>query len=218
MKTVALIVAGGNGSRMGMDTPKQFLVVKGLPVLMHTLQAFNNAGCELVLVLPETQIGYWKQLCEQYHFSLAHQIALGGKTRFQSVKNGLDRVHPDCIVAIHDGVRPCVDKDTIERTIEGARLRGNAVAAVKLKDSIRQQVDQDNHSVDRSQFFLIQTPQTFQSNLIQKAYEQPEQSRFTDDASVLESVGLAIHLVEGNYRNIKITTPEDLLVAEVLLT
>jgi 2-C-methyl-D-erythritol 4-phosphate cytidylyltransferase len=217
MKSVALIVAGGSGTRMGATLPKQFLLLQGKPVLMHTLTRFNAAGCELILVLPESQISFWKSLCSEHGFSLPHIIISGGQTRFQSVKNGLAHITEDCIVAIHDGVRPCIDADTIDRTIEGAHKNGNAIAAVQLKDSIRYKTDEDNHSVDRSHYMLIQTPQTFRSALIQKAYEQPESSQFTDDASVLEQTGVAIHLVEGNYRNIKITTPEDMLVAEVLI-
>lgn len=217
MQLVALIVAGGVGSRMGADMPKQFLLLDGKPVLMHTLTRFYDYGCSLVLVLPEAQVEFWKKLCSEYQFTLSHEIVVGGQTRFQSVKNGLAKVQPESIVAIHDGVRPCIDHNTIERTMEGAQKYGNAVAVVKLKDSIRQHVDEDNHQVDRTQFSLIQTPQTFKASLIQQAYLQPEDSHFTDDASVLEKMGMAIHLVEGNYKNIKITTPEDMLIAEVLI-
>lgn len=217
MQLVALIVAGGIGSRMGADMPKQFLLLKGKPVLMHTLSRFYEYGCSLVLVLPEAQIPFWKKICTEHQFTLPHQIVSGGQTRFQSVKNGLAHIDSESLVAIHDGVRPCIDAETIRRTIEGAQKYGNAIAAVKLKDSIRQHVDEDNHQVDRSQYSLIQTPQTFKASLIQQAYLQPEDSHFTDDASVLEKMGIAIHLVEGNYRNIKITTPEDMLVAEVLI-
>jgi 2-C-methyl-D-erythritol 4-phosphate cytidylyltransferase len=217
MKTVALVVAGGSGTRMGTDMPKQFLLLEGKPVLMHTLEHFFAYGCELVLILPQAQFAFWEKLCADHQFTLEHTLVAGGQTRFQSVKNGLARIPEDCIVAIHDGVRPCIDSETIDRTVAGARKLGNAVASVKLKDSIRQFTDEDNHSVDRSQFVLIQTPQTFQAALIQQAYLQPENMQFTDDASVLEQMGMAIHLVEGNYRNIKITTPEDMLIAAVLV-
>jgi 2-C-methyl-D-erythritol 4-phosphate cytidylyltransferase len=194
------------------------LVVNGQPVLMHTLSRFAQAGCELILVLPQAQIDYWKQVCADFQFDLPHLIAVGGDTRFQSVKNGLALVPSNCLVAIHDGVRPCVDRGTIQRTLDGAALRGNAIASVQLKDSIRQLIDDDNHSVDRSQYAIIQTPQTFQADLIRNAYLQSESPIFTDDASVLEQMGKVIHLVEGDYRNIKITTPEDLHFAEILLS
>jgi 2-C-methyl-D-erythritol 4-phosphate cytidylyltransferase len=217
MQTIALIVAGGTGSRMGANMPKQFLLLKNRPVLMHTLSKFFEFGCELVLILPEDQFEFWKKLCAEHRFELPHTLVAGGQTRFQSVKNGLEHVASDTIVAIHDGVRPCINIETIARTIDHAKLHGNAIASVKLKDSIRQHSDEDNHGVDRTQFSLIQTPQTFRSELIKQAYLQPESSQFTDDASVLERSGQAIHLVEGSYSNIKITTPEDMLIAEALL-
>jgi 2-C-methyl-D-erythritol 4-phosphate cytidylyltransferase len=217
MKPIALVVAGGTGTRMGASIPKQFLLLGNRPVLMHTLERFHAAACDLILVLPEYQISYWQELCARHQFTLHHQVLPGGASRFQSVKNGLEKVPPDTIVAIHDGVRPCVDMATIHRTIEGARKKGNAIACVKLKDSIRKIDDEDNFSVDRTQFVLIQTPQTFQSSLIKQAYLQPESSQFTDDASVLEKMGQQIHLVEGSYANIKITTPEDMPVAEALM-
>jgi 2-C-methyl-D-erythritol 4-phosphate cytidylyltransferase len=156
MKPIALIVAGGTGTRMGTTIPKQFLLLNKKPVLMHTLQRFFENGCDLVLVLPEYQITYWTQLCKQYQFGLEHQVVVAGDTRFQSVKNGLELVPNDTLVAIHDGVRPCVDVATIQRTFEVASKKGNAIASVKLKDSIRKVDEKDNFSVDRTQFVLIQ--------------------------------------------------------------
>lgn len=218
MVKYALIVAGGSGSRMGSDIPKQFLLLHGKPVLMHTLQRFADAGCELILVLPSDQITYWKTLCSEYDFNIPHRIETGGATRFHSVQNGLIHVPAQSLVAIHDGVRPCIRKECIEEGFLLAARKGNAVAVVKPKDSIRVVTDEeDNHAVQRENYRLIQTPQVFQSTLIQKAYEQATHTSFTDDASVLEATGTAIHLYEGDYRNIKITTPEDIGLAELFL-
>jgi 2-C-methyl-D-erythritol 4-phosphate cytidylyltransferase len=217
MQKYALIVAGGNGTRMGTELPKQFLLLHGKPVLMHTMEVFHKEGASLILALPVHQFDYWKQLCNAHHFDLPHQLVAGGETRFHSVKNGLSLIDDDGLVAIHDGARPCVTKDVLERTYTGAEQKGNAIAAVKLKDSIRVTDGEDNHSVNREYYWLIQTPQTFRAKLIKSAYDIAAHDRFTDDASVLEAAGSAIHLTEGDYRNIKITTPEDMLVAEVFL-
>jgi 2-C-methyl-D-erythritol 4-phosphate cytidylyltransferase len=213
----ALIVAGGNGTRMGTELPKQFLLLQGKPVIMHTIEAFYFAGASLVLVLPKHQFGYWKTLCDAHHFNLPHQLAAGGETRFHSVKNGLELISDDGVIAIHDGVRPCISREVIEETYEVAQQKGNAIAAVKLKDSIRVSDGEDNHSVNREYYWLIQTPQTFQTALIKAAYQSASHAQFTDDAGVLEAAGSAIHLTQGDYRNIKITTPEDMQVAEVFL-
>jgi 2-C-methyl-D-erythritol 4-phosphate cytidylyltransferase len=202
---------------MGTAQPKQFLPLKGQPVLMHTLEAFHKAGASLILVLPADQVEHWKNLCSHYEFTLRHELTTGGETRFHSVKNGLALVPDDVLVAIHDGVRPCISQEVIGKAYALAAQKGNAVVGVKLKDSIRFSDGEDNHSVNRSNYWLIQTPQVFRSGLIKKAYEETSGEQFTDDASVLEATGTAIHLTEGDYRNIKITTPEDILVAEVFL-
>ncbi len=220
MNKYALVVAGGRGSRMGAEIPKQFLLLKGLPVLMHTLKAFRSIDdIHLILVLPEDQIMYWNQLCTKYDFSLPHQIVAGGETRFQSVKNGLQSISDsEALVAIHDGVRPLVSIDIIKESYKLAQQVGNALTIIPLKDSIRMQTDKGSVSVNRSDYFLVQTPQTFRLSEIKTAYENaPELNTFTDDASVIEAIGAEIHLVQGDYKNIKITTPEDLLFAEALL-
>jgi 2-C-methyl-D-erythritol 4-phosphate cytidylyltransferase len=217
MKKYALIVAGGNGTRMGTELPKQFLLLHGRPVIMHTMEVFHKAGASIVLVLPLHQSEYWRTLCVTHHFEVPYELVAGGETRYHSVKNGLGVIPEEGLVAIHDGVRPCVTTEVIERTFEGAAQKGNAIAAVKLKDSIRVTDGEDNHSVNRDYYWLIQTPQTFQSKLIKAAYANASHAQFTDDASVLEAAGSAIHLTEGDYRNIKITTPEDMLVAEIFL-
>ncbi len=221
MSKYALIVAGGKGLRMGSEIPKQFMLLKGIPILMHTLKAFRSIeDIHLILVLPKDQIAYWNQLCQQYNFSLPHQIATGGETRFQSVKNGLQFIPDgDALVAVHDGVRPLISIDTIKESYELAEKMGNALTVIPLKDSIRKQTEDGSRSLNRSDYFLVQTPQTFKINEIKSAYNSTHESNnFTDDASVLEAVGGKIHLVYGDYKNIKITSPEDLIFAEALLT
>jgi 2-C-methyl-D-erythritol 4-phosphate cytidylyltransferase len=218
-KEYALIVAGGKGTRMKTTVPKQFLEVGGLPILMHTVDAFfrYSDSIQVILVLPEDDLATWKNLCQQYSYQKPVTLQKGGDTRFQSVKNGLDKIEGDGLVAIHDGVRPLVSEDIIGASFRLAAVHGSAVAAVRLKESIRM-TDQDNtKSVDRSRFRLIQTPQTFEVNLIRKAYQIKDEPSLTDDASVAERSGHLISLFEGSYRNIKVTTPEDLILAEALL-
>ena len=213
-KKYAIIVAGGSGSRMKSDIPKQFIEVGGLPILMHTLKRFKEAvaDIELILVLPETQFELWEMLCSKYN-TVSHQIVKGGKTRFQSGLNGLNFIENEGLVAIHDGVRPFVSVEIIRESFKIASLKGTAIVSVASKDSVRVY----GQAVDRSTVRLIQTPQTFQIPLIKKAFETEELSTFTDDASVAEHAGFEINLIEGNYENIKITTPEDLIWAEIIL-
>lgn len=216
MNKYAIIVAGGRGLRMESNVPKQFLLLVEKPILMHTLEAFQRAikGIGIVLVLPSDQIKKWEFLVMKHSFNIEHRIVAGGKDRFNSVKNGLVEIPENSLVAIHDGVRPLVSKDVIIRSFEGAAVYGNAIASVALKESIREVNQEGNKSVDRDAFRLIQTPQTFKAALIKDAYANVEHSEFTDDAGVLENAGVKIHLIEGDYKNIKITTQEDLLFAE----
>ena len=215
MKKTALIVAGGNGSRMESDLPKQFILLAGKPILMHTIEAFNNCNVSnIIVVLPLNQIDFWKELCTEFSFNLAHEIIAGGASRFESVQNGLVRCNEEDLVAIHDGVRPFITAEIINNSFDTAAQKGNAVAAVRLKDSIRKVDLLGNKNVNRDAYFLIQTPQTFKCNIIKDAYQAQDHINFTDDASVLEANGHAINLIPGDYKNIKITTPEDLLVAE----
>ncbi len=218
-KEYAVIVAGGSGTRMNNQVPKQFIPIHGLPILMHTIRAFfdYSSGLSIVVVLAENLHMDWFRLCETYHFNIPVTLVNGGNTRFQSVKNGLNVIGPEGLVAIHDGVRPLVDKAIIGASFQLAALHGCAVAAVRLKESLRITDKDQTRTVDRSKFRLIQTPQTFQIQVIKKAYQQTEIASFTDDASVAEKAGYRISLFEGSYRNIKITTPEDLLIAEALL-
>jgi 2-C-methyl-D-erythritol 4-phosphate cytidylyltransferase len=215
----ALIVAGGKGTRIKSKLPKQYLELNGVPILIHTLEAFYRYSekIKIILVLPEDDFAIWNELCKQHHFDKPIILQKGGETRFQSVKNGLDKIEGSGLVAIHDGVRPLVSEDIIGASFRLAAVHQSAVAAVRLKESIRM-TDQDNtKAMDRSRFRLIQTPQTFEINLIKKAYLQKEDPSMTDDASVAEKSGHVISLFEGSYENIKITTQEDLIVAEALM-
>ena len=219
MKKFVILVAGGSGIRMGSEIPKQFLELCGKPVLMHTIQVFHEFDQEskIILVLPEDQQLFWKGLCLKHSFSLIHQIVSGGKTRFHSVKNGLSQIEGEGIVFIHDGVRPLVSRETLSRCLETAQESGNAIPVLPVTESLRKLEGNQNISVDRSQYFSVQTPQTFRSKQILEAFQQHFDPAFTDDASVAEKAGFPIFMVEGNSENIKITTPTDLIVAEALL-
>ncbi len=221
MKHYAIIVAGGSGSRMKSSIPKQYLELNGLPILMHTINAFysTDSNIQIILVLPPGDVSYWEDLCKKHVFTVPVSLAAGGASRYESVKNGLAQIQADdAVVAIHDGVRPLVSSDMILESFKTAALRGNAVTAVKLKDSIRMVKDGENMPVDRSAYRLIQTPQTFQLCQLREAYEQQfDPVLFTDDASVVEADGKSIYLIEGSYRNIKITTTEDLKIASYFL-
>lgn len=220
MKYYAVIVAGGSGTRMQSAVPKQFLLLNGLPVLMHTIRAFEQSCVTpvIVLVLPLTYHAYWQQLCDVHSFTTPHLLVAGGETRFHSVKNGIDQIPDnDALIAVHDAVRPLTSKQIIETSYQYAEKYGNAVTAVKSRDSVRQLVNCKSVSLSRDQIYLIQTPQTFRADLLKKAYEQPYSDKFTDDASVMEQYGFEIHLIEGNHQNIKITFPEDLIIAELFL-
>lgn len=218
MQKIALIVAGGSGTRMETNVPKQFLLLAGKPILMHTIEAFYNSEIShIILVLPLGEMEYWNELCQKNGFTIKHQLVAGGSSRFESVNNGLQYCNNEDLVAIHDGVRPFISKEIILKSFETALEKGNAVAAVRLKDSIRKVELLGNKNVNRDNYYLIQTPQTFKVELIKQAYAAQNHINFTDDASVLEANGLAINLIAGDYKNIKITTPEDMLIAEAFL-
>ncbi len=218
-KEYALIVAGGKGTRIKSKLPKQFLELCGLPILMHTINAFYRYSktISVILILPEDDFQIWEELGIKHQFTHPVLLQHGGETRFQSVKNGLDKITEDGLVAIHDGVRPLISEDIIGASFRLAAVHQTAVAAVRLKDSIRMTDQDTTKAMDRSRFRLIQTPQTFQVALIKHAYKTKEDPTLTDDASVAEKAGHTISLFEGSYENIKITTPEDLIVAEALL-
>ena len=217
----AIIVAGGSGLRMNSTTPKQFIEINGLPILMRTIKAFYQYSNKLkiTLVLPEDQFDFWSALVETHNFNIPCQLAKGGKSRFESVKNGLNAIEEKegGLVAIHDGVRPFITSEIIDQCYRSAEAYGSGVAAVIPKDSIRQVTSTGNTTVDRNEYRLIQTPQTFQLAIIKQAYMSTTDKGFTDDASVAENNRHKISLVSGDYRNIKITTPEDLKFAQALL-
>ena len=219
-KHTILIVAGGRGTRMGGPQPKQFLELAGRPVLMHTLEAFDrwDASARLIVVLPEDQIETWKRLCEAHVFGRIHRVVAGGETRFHSVRNGLDAVASDGLIAVHDGVRPLVAPSVIAACFAAAADGGAAVPVVPVVESVRE-VDADGGSrpVDRARLRVVQTPQVFRADVLRAAYCLPYDPRFTDDASVVEASGVAVRLVPGNRENIKLTTPMDLLLAEQLM-
>ena len=219
MDRYAILVAGGKGLRMGSDIPKQFLPLRERPVLMHTIDVFRRTypDIHIILVLPREQQDYWRQLCGQHDYDVEVCVADGGETRFHSVRNGLSQI-PDGargVVGVHDGVRPFVSPEAIRRCYEAAEEFGAVVPVVPVVETVRQLLaDGSSMTVDRNAYRLVQTPQTFDIQLLKKAYGQPFDPFFTDDASVVEAMGHPIKLVEGNNENIKLTNPADLKLAE----
>ena len=220
MKKFALIVAGGSGARMNREVPKQFIELLGRPVLMHTMETFFRYDPEIsfLLVLPKRWMPLWVELCAKHSFTIEHQLVTGGEIRFRSVKNGLQQISEDGIVFIHDGVRPLVSVKTIQNCFEMALEKGNSLPVIPVSESVREVNAGYSQAVDRSNYFLVQTPQTFQVSMIKRAYNNSLTEDYTDDATVLESLGETINLAEGNRENIKITYPEDLLFAEAVLS
>lgn len=218
-KRYALIVAGGHGLRMGADRPKQFLLLAGLPVLMHTLNRFAPHVDAIVLVLPTDHHAYWQELCRKYDFSVSHRVVAGGNTRFASVRNGLQVVPDGVLVAVHDGVRPLVSAEIIDACFDLAELKGAVAPCRPMTESLRYYATDGNYAVDRSRYVTVQTPQTFRSEWLREAYRQPYEEYFTDDCSVYEHhFGRPVALIVGNIENIKLTTPLDLSLAKLLLT
>lgn len=216
-----IIVAGGKGLRMGSDIPKQFLPIGGKPVLMRTLERFRayDEALQIILVLPKAQQDYWRGLCEQYHFEVEYQLANGGQTRFHSVQNGLALVPDDAegVVGVHDGVRPFPSIEVIRNCYETAREKKAVIPVIPVVETVRHLEGEQSVTVPRGDYRLVQTPQTFDIQLLKAANRQPYNDGFTDDASVVESYGHEITLVEGNRENIKITTPYDIIVAEAII-
>lgn len=219
MKKNVIIVAGGKGLRMGNDLPKQFIPIGGKPVLMRTIEAFYrfDQDINIILVLPVSHQDYWKSLCEEYNFIIEHVIANGGETRFHSVKNGLALV-TNGLVGVQDGVRPFGSVEMIKRCFDAAREYPAVIPVIDSTDSLREVVDEDkSRIVDRSKIRLVQTPQVFDVNVLKKAYQTDFKETFTDDASVVEAMGVNVHLVKGEVTNIKITTPLDLKIGELII-
>lgn len=219
MKQAVIIVAGGKGMRMGADIPKQFLPIAGKPILMKTLERFYsyNKNIQIVLVLPQTQQEYWRSLCKEYDFNVPHKVANGGETRFHSVKNGLEAVDKSAeLIGVHDGVRPFVSLQVIEDCYKEAQKSGAAIPVIDVFETVRHIKEGISATVPRNEYKLVQTPQVFNAELLRNAYTQPFTDFFTDDASVVEAYNHKIELVNGNRENIKITTPYDMKIAEVL--
>ncbi len=220
MKKYVIIAAGGIGKRMISDTPKQFLCLKGIPILIRSISIFVNYDekIQVILVLPSDQIAQWEEICKKYSVNIPHTIVAGGETRFHSVKNGLSHIQDNnCIIAVHDAARPLVSTNVIDQAFKCAEKKGSAIPFIPITDSIRIIENEISKPINRNKLVAIQTPQCFKGALIQEAYKQPYCVEFTDDATVVENMGTKISLINGNSENFKITTPLDLLFAEALL-
>jgi 2-C-methyl-D-erythritol 4-phosphate cytidylyltransferase len=216
----AIIVAGGNGSRMKSETPKQFIHLNGVPMIMHTINAFyfNETKPKIILVLAKADEELWQSLIAEHQFDIPHQIIFGGKERFHSVQNGLNAIeNKNAVIAIHDAVRPLVSQKTITNCFINAAKNGNAIAAIPSKDSVRCLINGKSQALNRKEIYLVQTPQAFTYEQLNVAYHQNFESFFTDDASVVEKAGFHINLENGDDFNFKITFKEDLILAEALL-
>ena len=219
MERFVIVVAGGSGQRMETSVPKQFLLLNGRPMLMHTLHSFFQAmeEIQILLVLPAAHISYWKELCSQYAFTLPHQIIEGGESRGESVKNGLDMISAESgLVAVHDGVRPLVDAELILRVFSQAERKGNAIPCVPVSDSLRQLTAEGSKPLCRADMLAVQTPQCFRLEMLRKAYNQQNFMNFTDDAQLVEAQGERVYLSKGSFENLKVTTAVDLLIAEAI--
>jgi 2-C-methyl-D-erythritol 4-phosphate cytidylyltransferase len=219
LKRFAIIVAGGTGTRMNAGIPKQFLLLAGRPMLLHSLDCFylSDPETSIIVVLPENHAKTWRSLCTEHGSTIPHQVVSGGETRFHSVKNGLQIIPGDGLVAIHDGARPLVSPALINRAFEAASRLGNATPVLPVNESMRTLENGVSRPVNRDDYRIIQTPQVFGVAVLRKAYEQTYRAAFTDDATVFESTGETIHLIEGEYSNIKITRPDDLITAERII-
>lgn len=219
MKKYAIIVAGGSGTRMGGQLPKQFMLLKDNPVLYYTLKTFLEAydDLQVILVLPVEYIDMGQEIIDAYFDKERVRITAGGDTRFQSVKNGLSLVHEESVIFVHDGVRCLLSKELIHRCYQQAVETGTAIPAIASKDSIRLVTEEGNEAYDRNKVMLVQTPQTFHSKILVPAFQIDYKDKFTDEATVVEAYGLKVSLVEGEESNIKITRQIDMVVAEKIL-
>ncbi len=221
MKKFAVIVAGGKGLRMNSAIPKQFMQLHGVPLLYYSISAFQafDAAIKIILVLPQQDIDYWKKLCQTHNLTINYSVVEGGETRYHSVKNGLTAIQENGLVAIHDGVRPILSQALLQRGFEAVAINKCVIPGIAMHDSMRKVLpDHTTLAVDRSDYRAIQTPQFFDVAIIQQAYDRiPFSPEITDDAMVAEKAGHVIHLIEGDKKNIKVTTPEDLILAESFL-
>lgn len=219
MKKIAVIVAGGTGSRMNTNIPKQFLLLNGKPVMYYTINTFLQAYDDLsvILVLPEEHVATGQEIIDAFFDYNRIQITIGGRTRFHSVQNGLQLVHDECIIFVHDAVRCLVSIDLIKRCYESAMDSGSAIPVVDSKDSVRFINGDTNMALERENIKQVQTPQTFHSKILLPAYQIDYKDKFTDEAAVVEAFGLKVNLVKGDENNLKITRPTDLIIAEHLL-
>lgn len=219
MDRSTILVAGGSGRRLGGPVPKQFQTVKGRPLLMWTIEAFHRFDAEmaLIVVLPQEHFDIWKALCMGHHFRVPHEVVAGGEQRWHSVKAGLERVDGNGLVAVHDGVRPLVSPALIARCFEAAHQQAAAVPVVPVVPSIRETTADGSRALDRSRLLAVQTPQCFHTDLLRKAFEQPYDPTFTDEATLVERLGVRVALLEGEDSNIKVTTPMDMRVVELML-
>ncbi len=219
MNKYAIIVGGGTGTRMGGNLPKQFMLLNAKPVLYYTLKTFFESydDLQIILVLPLEYTDMGQEIIDAYFDKERVRITAGGNTRFQSVKNGLALVDKEAIIFVHDAVRCLLSKELIHRCYRQAVESGTAIPAVVAKDSIRLVTEEGNEAIDRNKVMLVQTPQTFHSKIILPAFQIDYKDRFTDEATVAESYGIKVSLVEGEENNIKITRPIDLVIAAKIL-
>ncbi|MCB9182700.1 MAG: 2-C-methyl-D-erythritol 4-phosphate cytidylyltransferase [Flavobacteriales bacterium] len=219
MHRSTIIVAGGSGKRLGGPVPKQFQAVKGRPLLMWTIEAFHRFDPELALivVLPKEHFDIWRALCLGHRFFIEHEVVAGGEQRWHSVKAGLEKVEGNGLVAVHDGVRPLVSAKLIERCFAAADEKAAAIPVVPVVPSIRETTAEGSRALDRSKLLAVQTPQCFHSDLLRKAFEQPYDAAFTDEAALVERMGVKVALVEGEENNIKVTTAMDMRLVELVL-
>lgn len=218
MKRSFIVTAGGIGKRMGTDVPKQFLLLNDKPILMHTIERLHTFDkvAEIIVTLPESHIDYWKELAEKHTFEIVHTVVAGGDERFYSIQNALPYCNGESI-AVHDAVRPFVSTETLQRLFTVVQEHPAVVPVIPVRESLRMQINEESKSVHRSDYFLVQTPQVFKRRILIDAYNQDFSEHFTDDASVVEHLGYSIITVDGNEENIKITTPMDLILANVML-
>ena len=218
MEKTIIIVAGGQGMRFKAEKPKQFLYIRDRPITMHTIDLFHyyDRKMQIILGIAENNFSYWESICEQFHFDVPLTLSAGGETRYHTVKNALSKVKKGNLVGIHDAVRPLVYKHTIDRCYEEAEKSGAAIPCISVHNTIREITKDGSRWVDRKKLRAVQTPQVFRYDILMKGYEQEYSESFTDDASVVESAGYPVKMVEGNSENIKITTSEDLVFAEAV--